>query len=214
MTGLLPVLLLGTVLGARHATDADHVVAVTTIVTRQRRLLDAMRIGALWGLGHTATLFAVGGAIILLHLAVPPRLSLAMEFAVALMLIGLGLYNLLDRGRRSTAPPSVARPVAVGVVHGLAGSAAVALLVLAAIPSPAWALGYLILFGVGTIAGMSVVTLALAAPVAWTATRFARINRTLQLVSGSLSVALGVALAFQLTFVEGLFAAVPAGIPH
>ena len=84
MTGLAPVLLLGAVLGARHATDADHVVAVTAIVTRQRRLRDAIRVGALWGIGHTATLALFGGAIIALGLVVPPRLGLALEFVVAL----------------------------------------------------------------------------------------------------------------------------------
>src|SRR6476469_1858532 len=103
MPGLLPILFLGVVLGMRHATDADHVVAVTTIVTRRRRVRDAMRIGALWGVGHTATIVLVGGAIILLGVVIPPRLGLAMEFAVALMLIGLGAYNLLSR--RSTPVP-------------------------------------------------------------------------------------------------------------
>lgn len=203
MTGLLPVLLIGTVLGARHATDADHVAAVTTIVARHHRPGDALRIGALWGLGHTLTLVLVRGAIILLNVVVPPRLGLMLEFGVALMLIGLGAYNLLDRA--GTDAPSMTRPVLVGVVHGLAGSAAVALLVLAAIPGPAWALGYLLLFGAGTIAGMMAITLGLAAPMAWSIARFARLNRILRLASGYFSIAFGTFLAIRLGLGTELF---------
>lgn len=213
MPGLLPALLLGVILGVRHATDADHVVAVTTIVTRRRSVSDAMRVGALWGVGHTVTIMLVGGAIILLGVVIPPRLGLAMEFAVAVMLIGLGAYNLLGR-RGVPAPPSTARPLLVGVVHGLAGSAAIALLVLTTIPDPAWALGYLVLFGLGTIGGMMGVTGAVAAPMVLTVRRFDRFNRSLQLVSGTLSVALGLALAAQLTLVDGLFAATPTWVPQ
>lgn len=213
MPGLLPALLLGVILGVRHATDADHVVAVTTIVTRRRSVSDAMRVGALWGVGHTVTIMLVGGAIILLGVVIPPRLGLAMEFAVAVMLIGLGAYNLFSR-RDAPAPPSAARPLLVGVVHGLAGSAAIALLVLTTIPDPAWALGYLVLFGLGTIGGMMGVTGAVAAPMVLTVRRFDRFNRSLQLVSGTLSVALGLALAAQLTLVDGLFAATPTWVPQ
>ena len=213
MPGLLPILFLGVILGMRHATDADHVVAVTTIVTRQRSVADAMRIGALWGVGHTLTILLVGGAIIVLGVVIPPRLGLAMEFAVAVMLIGLGAYNLFGR-RGEAAPPSAARPMLVGVVHGLAGSAAIALLVLTTIPEPRWALGYLLLFGLGTIGGMMGVTGAVAAPMALTLGRFDKLNRSLQLVSGTLSVALGLALAAQLALVDGLFAATPTWVPQ
>ena len=203
MTGLLPLLLLATVLGARHATDADHVVAVTTIITHQRRVRDAVRIGVLWGIGHTATLLVVGGAIILLNVIVPPRLGLALEFVVAVMLIGLGGYNLLDRPADAT--PSMTRPVLVGGVHGLAGSAAVALLVLAAIPGPGWAVGYLLLFGLGTIAGMMAITLGLVTPMAWSMARFANVNRGLRLASGYLSIVFGTFLAIQLGLGTELF---------
>ncbi|MGE5092398.1 MAG: high-affinity nickel-transport family protein [Bacillota bacterium] len=213
MPGLLPILFLGVILGMRHATDADHVVAVTTIVTRQRSVADAMRIGALWGVGHTLTILLVGGAIIVLGVVIPPRLGLAMEFAVAVMLVGLGAYSLLGR-RGAAAQPSAARPMLVGVVHGLAGSAAIALLVLTTIPEPRWALGYLLLFGLGTIGGMMGVTGAVAAPMALTVRRFDRFNRSLQLVSGTLSVALGLALAAQLALVDGLFAATPTWVPR
>jgi high-affinity nickel-transport protein len=214
MTNLLPTLLLGVILGMRHATDADHVVAVTTIVTRQQRVGAAMRIGALWGVGHTVTILLVGSAIIALRLVIPPRLGLAMEFAVAIMLIGLGGYNLFGARRRAPGALSSVRPVLVGIIHGLAGSAAVALLVLATIPDPRWAASYLLLFGSGTIVGMMLVTAAVAAPIAATAARFTSVNRSLQLAAGTLSVGFGLFLAGHITLVDGLFAAAPHWVPR
>src|SRR5579862_1559486 len=100
MTALLAIMLLGFVLGMRHATDPDHVVAVTTIVSREKTLLHAAIIGAFWGIGHTVTILCVGTAIILLKLTIPPSLGLAMELAVALMLILLGILNLTRLVRR------------------------------------------------------------------------------------------------------------------
>lgn len=206
MPGLLPALLLGLVLGVRHATDADHVVAVTTIVTRRRSIGDALRIGALWGAGHSLTILLVGGAIVLLGVVMPARLALAMEFAVALMLIGLGGWNLFRAAQPEEAPLSSARPVLVGVVHGLAGSAAIALLVATTIRDPWWSLAYLLLFGLGTVCGMLATTATLAAPMLAATHRYRALGRSLQYASGALSVFVGLALAAQLTFVEGLFA--------
>src|SRR5919202_680871 len=94
MLSSLSVLALGFILGMRHATDADHVVAVTTIVSHQRSIARAAGVGALWGVGHTATILLVGGAIIVFRLAIPPRLGLAMEFGVAVMLVLLGVRSL------------------------------------------------------------------------------------------------------------------------
>src|SRR5467141_2977478 len=94
MTTLFAIVLLGFFLGMRHATDPDHVVAVTTIVSRERTLLHAALIGAFWGLGHTVTILGVGSAIILFNLTIPPRVGLSMELTVGLMLILLGVLNL------------------------------------------------------------------------------------------------------------------------
>src|SRR5438445_1182047 len=148
MLSSFSILLLGFVLGMRHATDADHVVAVTTIVSDQPSLWRASTVGAIWGIGHSITILLVGGAIVVFRLAVPPRLGLAMEFVVAVMLIVLGAVNL--SGRRSARARSSARPLVVGFVHGLAGSAFVALLVVAAVPGAWLGLFYLALFGIGT----------------------------------------------------------------
>ena len=94
MTSGIAILIIGFFLGMRHATDPDHVIAVSTIVSRERSLGRAGLIGAFWGLGHTITIVIVGAAIIVFNLVIPPRIGLTMEFAVGLMLILLGILNL------------------------------------------------------------------------------------------------------------------------
>jgi len=232
LTMLLPILLLGFVLGMRHATDPDHVVAVTSIVSRERSLRSAAPIGAAWGVGHTVTITLVGGLIILGGLVIPPRLGLGMEFAVALMLIALGAYNLRagrpahthkheDAAdsivRRLPLSPTLrryARPLLVGLVHGLAGSAAVALLVLGAIRDPGWAVGYLLIFGLGTVFGMFLITSAIAIPVAYTAGRFERLHHALGFGAALLSVGFGLFLVYDISVVHGLFSATPNWAPR
>ena len=214
MTTALSLLVVGLLLGIRHASDPDHVVAVSTIVSRERSLLGAVGIGALWGLGHTATVFAIGTAIVLFKLAITPRVGLAMEFCVALMLIVLGVQNL--RAARASAPvpaPAKLRPLAVGMIHGVAGSAAVTLAVIALIPDPAWALACLLVFGVGTMMGMALITLAIALPAAYAAARVDRFERGLRFASGVASVAFGLFLAHQIGVVDGLFSGTPRWEP-
>lgn len=216
LSALLAVLGLGFLLGMRHATDPDHVVAVTTIVAQQRSLARAARTGALWGIGHTATILLVGGAIIVLRLrvgAIPPRVGLSLEFAVAVMLVVLGLLTLA--GGDTRVAESTTRPLAVGFVHGLAGSAAVVTLPqVALIPEPLWAAAYLGVFGLGTIAGMLLVTASIAAPALFGARRFAGMNRSLRIASGVASVGFGLFLAHRVGFVDGLFTSAPSWTPH
>jgi ABC-type nickel/cobalt efflux system permease component RcnA len=255
----LYVVMIGFLLGMRHATDPDHVVAVATIVSRERRLGSALLIGAIWGIGHSLTILVVGGAIILFDLSIPPRLGLSMELSVAVLLIVLGAANLTgvlhwmsvrfgaaredaphvhlhrhgdhvhthahhhhghgddhDEGDHAIGRWAAAitelglfqslRPLIAGIVHGLAGSAAVALLVLATIPEPLWAMAYLLVFGVGTIAGMTLITAANAVPLVLTAARFASAHRYLGVASGVLSLSFGLFLAYQICFVDGLLA--------
>jgi hypothetical protein len=264
MTTLIAILLLGFFLGMRHATDPDHVVAVTTIVSRERTMLHATWIGALWGIGHTVTILTVGSAIILFRFAIPPRLGLTMELSVGLMLILLGILNLTGILRRVVEwitirrlgsgahfhflfgrwmvhthdedgePISMdsfsilgwtpvwwkklglfhtLRPLLVGIVHGLAGSAAVALLVMTTINRPSWAIGYLLIFGLGTIAGMMLITAAIALPFAYSLQHFVRLNRGLAVASGFVSVAFGLFLCYQTGIVDGLFTGHPTWIP-
>jgi high-affinity nickel-transport protein len=229
---LLSVLLLGFFLGMRHATDADHVVAVTTIVSRERSPRAAMLVGALWGLGHSLTILLVGGAIVAFGVVVPPRVGMSMERSVAAMLIVLGLANVTgamrqidraahaalhapDTGGEHVHPPAERwfpqltvpglRPLIVGVVHGLAGSAAVALLVLATIRDVWSALLYLLVFGGGTVAGMMLLTTAMAVPVIVASRRYGSLDRVLARVTGVASIAFGLFMIYEIGFVDGLF---------
>jgi hypothetical protein len=208
---LLSALGIGFLLGIRHATDGDHVVAVTAIASGEKSVARALRIGAAWGLGHSATLFLVGGTIVLFGLTVPPRLGLAFEMLVALMLIALGVWTL--SGRDLGAAHSVRRPIAVGFVHGLAGSAFVALLVLAAIPGWVAQISYLALFGLGTVAGMAAITAAIAWPATLAARRFGSVRQGLRIASGVASITFGLILAHKIGAVDGLFAATPVWHP-
>ncbi len=204
---------LGALLGLRHATDADHVVAVTAIVAREQRLSRAAWVGALWGIGHTLTLLVVGGAIVAFRLVIPPRVGLGLEFGVALMLILLGFANLRATEGAPVDRPAV-RPFLVGLVHGLAGSAAVALLVLATIRTTAAALAYLLVFGLGTVLGMVMVTVLFAAPAMYAGARVSRLQTGIRFAAGALSIAFGLLLARELIVDGGLFSAAPVWEPH
>jgi hypothetical protein len=263
MIALLSILVLGFFLGMRHATDPDHVIAVATIVTRQRSLARAALIGAWWGLGHTITIFVVGSGIILFNLVIPTRIGLSMELSVGIMLLILGIANIAGFLRSVPEPdaqPAVVhshahahgdfihshahshepeghphaadynpvsfvdkkigasnlyqhlRPLFVGIVHGLAGSAAVALLVLTTIRNPSWAVAYLLIFGAGTIAGMMVITMSLASTLKFVG-RSHSVAHKLAMASGVLSVAFGCFVIYEMGFVNGLFTSHPIWIP-
>jgi ABC-type nickel/cobalt efflux system permease component RcnA len=266
MIPFLSIIMIGFFLGMRHATDPDHVIAVTTIVSQQRGARRAALVGAFWGLGHTMTIFAVGSAIILFNLVIPTRLGLGMELSVAVMLIVLGVWNLaaffrsapaaqagdskaavvhshvhshgslihdhphahvpdapthehgaiakLDQSWGKSAAYQIVRPLVVGIVHGLAGSAAVALLILASIHNSRWAIAYLLIFGVGTIAGMMLITMSIASAFHFVGDRFERFGQRLGMVSGLLSLVFGLVVAYQICIVQGLFSGNPQWVPH
>ncbi|MGH7282337.1 MAG: high-affinity nickel-transport family protein [Polyangiaceae bacterium] len=216
----LPLLVIGFLLGVRHATDPDHVVAVSTIVSREKKWSAAGWVGALWGVGHTLTLLLVGGAIVLFGVVIPPRIGLTMELFVAVMLMGLGALNLagivpglVPFAGRSRAGKA-ARPLVVGVVHGLAGSAAIALLVVTAVRDVGAALAYLVIFSLGTVVGMTLMTSAIAVPFAATAHRSERTNRWMAQATGVMSVLFGLFMAYQVGVHDGLFSGHPVWSPH
>jgi len=269
MVSFLSIIAVGFFLGMRHATDPDHVIAVTTIVTRQRQLARAALTCAFWGIGHTLTILVVGAVIILFNVVIPTRIGLSMEFSVALMLIVLGAMNvaaflratpliaagadtgaeilhshahthgdyihshthrhspeahphrpdstplaLLDRLFGKLALYRPVRPFIVGVVHGLAGSAAVALLVLTTIPNPRWAVAYLLLFGLGTVCGMMLITMSIASAFTFVGKGRQSFSQRLALVSGLLSLAFGMLLVYQIGFAGGLFTSHPHWTPR
>jgi hypothetical protein len=212
MDGIAIAFVASLLLGMRHATDADHIVAVTTIVNGERRVWRSSRIGVMWGLGHTLTILAVGGAIILFKLAFTPRLGLSMEFCVALMLMLLGYLNLTRGGPGAQAVPRL-RPFLVGTVHGMAGSAAATLLIIPLIDDAWWAVLYLGVFGLGTIVGMALVTVAIAAPAIYAGERLAGVQRGIRVASGVISLAFGAYLGYKVGFIDGLFSTQPSWAP-
>ena len=191
-------------LGMRHATDPDHIVAVATIAARERSVTKAAGIGAIWGLGHTITLLLVGGAIIAFKIGFNARVGLSMELCVAVMLIVLGLLNLFDV-KTSARSSSTSRPFFVGVVHGLAGSAGAALLIVPLLDDPRWAALYLMTFGLGTIVGMTIVTVTIAAPSLLAAAHMPNLQRSLRFASGAVSLVFGLYLVQKIGFSDGLF---------
>ena len=276
MINFLSIIALGFFLGMRHATDPDHVIAVTTIVTREQKVSTSAWIGVFWGIGHTLTIFAVGAAIILFDVAISPRIGLTMELAVGLMLILLGVVNIviylrglpLSRPELAGAVGTVndlspelvhshahshgdyvhthphfhrhaghshdmdrtpvawldkafsrfrvykpLRPLLIGIVHGLAGSAAVALLVLASIRDPRWAIAYLLVFGIGTIAGMMLITMIISSTF-YFARGKQRLLRHVAMASGLLSLGFGLFVAYNIVVVNGLLSSHPQWVPH
>jgi sulfite exporter TauE/SafE len=217
-------LFLGFLLGLRHATEADHLAAVSTIVSEKKNLLTASLVGGLWGIGHTASLFAVGAAVILLKVQIPESLESKLEGCVGVMLVLLGLNALRKifsaerfhfhahshNGRQHAhfhtheteeKEPShhnlSPRSVLVGMVHGLAGSAALMLLVVPVINSRAVALAYILIFGLGSIAGMMLMSLAVGLPFHLTAGRFEVLNKGIRFVAGAFSLVLGASIMYE-----------------
>lgn len=230
---------LGFLLGLKHATEADHLVAITTIVSEQRSIWRSAMVGALWGVGHTASLVAAGVVVIFLQVVIPERVAAFLELAVALMIIFLGgrvLYLLLrsrkgmhvhthshdgkthshlhfhgqedahkvtDSHKHVGAPHNKGagwRPLIVGMVHGLAGSAALTLLVLTEVMrggSQALGIAYLLIFGVGSIGGMLLMSAFISLPFVFTSARFERVNTPVRLLAGLASVFFGMYYAWK-----------------
>ena len=208
---LLPALAFGFVLGVRHATDADHIAAVGTIASHRPSARRAALVGAWWGVGHSASVLLVGGPLVLLKYPMPARVALALEFVVALMLIVLGVRSLLTR--RADAPASPLRPLIVGIVHGLAGTAVLALLLIATTDSALIAAIYLVCFCVGTTAGMAVVSGLFMLPARLSAPRAISLERAVRVAAGVASIGIGISLAHRVGIEDGLFAAIPTMTP-
>lgn len=263
MTSQVEILILGLLLGVRHAFDADHLVAVTTIVSDYKNPLRAAWVGISWGLGHTLTLFLAGILLLMLHIQMPPKLALGFEFLVGVMLLLLGIQILLsfrrhkvhvhahrhadggsehkhfhlhettpdhahahpaqqeNLGKRLAAdimpgehyagavkgkssPLFRLKSFLVGTVHGLAGSAALMLLVLAEIRSTWTGVSYILLFGLGTAVSMGFISIFISLPFSASG-RIPLLNRGIQTAAGLFSIVFGLFLMYRIGITEGLF---------
>lgn len=210
MSSMLFTLILGFILGIKHAFEPDHVIAVSTIVNENKKPYKAIIIGTVWGLGHTAMLLAVGVLVLVLRISIPQNLSLIFELIVGIMLILLGLRavivgkiklhvhkhkhgKLLHEHLHEVEEPRHIHhiPFAIGIVHGLAGSGALMLLVLSSISSLLDGLLYILVFGLGSILSMSLFSFLIGLPVLFSANKFPELDWYLRIIAGLLSILFG-----------------------
>lgn len=228
-------------LGLKHATEPDHLAAVSTIVSERKSIWSAAIVGGLWGIGHTISLVAAGILVIFLHFQIGERLALVLEFCVALMLIGLGI-NALRKAIRGAEihfhthkhngvththihthdkatshsdekphphehelPNLSLRPLVVGIVHGLAGSGALMLLILSTISSTAVGIAYILIFGAGSIGGMVLMSMLVGLPFHLSLNRIAWADWLLRGAAGTFSLCFGLFMVYDIGVTQELF---------
>jgi len=235
---MMSVLLLGFLLGMRHAVEADHVAAVASLTTRSHSFAEAIRMGATWGVGHTLTLFLFGAIVIFSDSIIPEQMAMMLEFAVGIMLVLLGIdvirrmrqerihfhvhehdegvrhfhaHSHAGEGVHEDSPhlhshrkKFVLRPLLVGMMHGMAGSAALIVLTLQTVESPLTGMLYILLFGVGSVAGMAALAAVIMLPLRHSAKHLTRVHHALQVAVGIGTITLGSYLMYEIGFVEGL----------
>lgn len=231
---LVAILTIGLLFGLKHATEVDHVVAISTIVSRHRNVFRSAIVGALWGMGHTVSLLVIAAIVLSLRIAIPERVSGWLEFGVALMIIGLGVSALWRSLRASrevhlhqhkhdglahthvhfhekenqhaphapaTHSHAIARvgwkPVLIGMMHGLAGSGALTLLVLTQISSSWLGFFYVLTFGLGSILGMLLMSGLIGLPFALASRKLTYLHQRLQILAAVFSICFGVWYAFK-----------------
>jgi cytochrome c biogenesis protein CcdA len=223
----LPITLsLGFILGLEHALDADHVIAISTIISENKSLKKSSIIGVFWGLGHTFTLLFTGLLVLSLAVSIPQNLSLFFEFLVGIVLLILGIWVI----RRALGKVGHIHPHShndkihvhfhnheldnhnhehksffVGMVHGLAGSAALMLIVLSSINSVLEGIAYILVFGLGSILGMLIISTLIGLPFTFTSTRFKGLNQKIKLITGFLSIVLGFLITYKVIVIEELW---------
>jgi ABC-type nickel/cobalt efflux system permease component RcnA len=233
---MLAVLGIGLVFGLKHATEVDHVVAVSTIVSQHRNVFHSALVGALWGLGHTASLLLIGAVVLSLRVAIPESVSGWLELGVAIMIICLGL-SALRRALRENAEVHVHqhshdglshthvhfheeetrhkpathsqhshvvsrlgwKPVLIGMMHGLAGSGALTLLVLTQISSSWIGFLYVATFGFGSIVGMLLMSGIIGLPFALASQKLTHVHQGIQTLAAVFSICFGLWYAYEAT---------------
>lgn len=222
---ILPLSLLGLgfLLGIRHAFDADHIAAVSNILIKQHSIKKSSLIGMFWGFGHTISLLAAGLIILLLKITIPEKLALSMESIVGVLLVFLGVNTLITISKNKIhihrhehggnehihfhshkhikqhqhGHRTFCRSLFIGVVHGLAGSAALTLLVLTNINSALVGLVYILLFGIGSIIGMMLISSIISLPFILISTKLEKTQKMLGISAGLISAFIGLSMIYQ-----------------
>ena len=219
-------LLLGFLLGVEHAFEADHMVAVSTMVTQHQNPLKAALVGTFWGVGHTTTLFIVGIIVLLLKIQIPTKFSFTLEMLVGFMLVFLGIRVLRQR---NDSPHTHQHKhddqthihahyheshkhwhkhyhsFLIGLIHGLAGSGTLMILVLSTIRDIIQGIYYILLFGIGSIIGMTIISFAVGIPFILSTKRFPAIEKYLRTIAGILSIGFGISIIYEIGIIGGLF---------
>ncbi len=228
-TSTIWILIIGFVIGLKHAVEADHLAAVSTIVAERKNVFSSTIIGGFWGIGHTLSLLIVGALVIFLKLQISESLEAKLEAIVGAMLVLLGLNALRKlfqkekihvhthqhegrehlhiHGHESEKREEShhfmrfsPRSIAIGMVHGLAGSAGLMLLIVPTISSPVVALSYILIFGIGSIGGMMIMSLLIGLPLHLTAGKFVALNKSILGLAGIFSLAVGVFIIYEKLF--------------
>ncbi|WP_018132284.1 HoxN/HupN/NixA family nickel/cobalt transporter [Effusibacillus pohliae] len=231
-TSLLSVLAVAFVLGIKHATEPDHVIAVSTVASRTKRLGSACLAGVFWGIGHTATLFSIGMILLLLKQEIPEKWAMSLEFLVGAMIVYLGVGSVFSYKKRKIhvhphahgevvhnhfhshertethnhphQDVSYAKSLIIGLVHGLAGSAGMVLLTMSTVTSVWQAAVYILIFGAGTVLGMFLCTMMIGIPFVLSAKK-SGLHQSLTRLVGGISTAFGCYYMYQVGVTEGLF---------
>ena len=220
-SSIFAVLAIGFVIGLYHAVEADHLAAVSAIVSEKKNVFVSTLVGGLWGVGHTISLFVVGLLAIFLKLQISETVEAKLEAVVGGMLVLLGLnalrklftadkvhvhehvhsgskhahLHIHEEAKEERSHHGLsAKSVLVGMVHGLAGSAGLMLIVVPSIDSPYLAMGYILIFGIGSVAGMMLMSLLMSVPMAFTANRFEVLNKGIRVAAGVFSLIWGAML--------------------
>ena len=223
---LITALSLGFILGLKHALDADHILAVTAITSKTKNIKTSSLIGSFWGFGHALTLLLVGIVLLAFKISLPQRVALFFEFLVGIFLVFLGVKVLWDlfhdklhahQHTHNSVPHThfhthdhsqshkhYHTSFFMGMIHGLAGSAALTLLVLASTPTFFQGISFILVFGSGATLGMLLLSMVLALPFLFVQ-RFTRLLKGLQFLAGSLSILLGISLIYSFYYLQKFF---------
>lgn len=225
MTQTIPLIIFGFLLGIKHAFDTDHVVAVSTMISEIKNPFRAALVGTYWGFGHTTTLFLVGLIILLLKISIPENISLSFELAVGFMLLFLGIKSIwqgqINLHEHIHQHENIAhdhlhmhelckhfhqhhKSFLIGLIHGLAGSGALMILVLSTVNSIWEGIYYILIFGIGSIIGMSLISLLIGYPLVYSTQKFPKIEKYLRIITGTLSMIFGIILIYDIGIVKRL----------